>query len=60
MEVEYIVLISAYFNMKTDDYFGGSFNHYPSKEEIEEAVIEFKKKNPWFEIYYATVEKRYC
>ncbi len=45
--------------LKVDFWYEG-IEDSTDEEEIEEVVKEFKKKNPWFEIYYATVEKRYC
>jgi hypothetical protein len=63
MKVEFVLLVHATFNMQTQDWCSGSFNHYPTEEEIKscmEKFIEEKQKlNTPVTIWCTRVEKRY-
>jgi hypothetical protein len=63
LKAEYVVLVSVRFDCKFSDWHGGSYDHYPTEDEIESCIDkildEYKDNIHFSGVLYTRVEKRY-
>jgi hypothetical protein len=63
MNEEFMVIVTVKFDGNFREWHGGTFNHYPTNEEIKASIVGLKEKHKYSEyslsILYARVEKRY-
>lgn len=63
MKEYFVILVNVTYNMKVSDWHYGEYDQYPSREEIEKALVHYRDKqyptDDRATVHYAKVEKRH-